>query len=365
MNKIYFKGLNGIRAIASSLIIIFHIDQFFRLFNLSSLGYHKSGMAEYSVILFFVLSGFLITYLMMAEKQTFGSVGLINFYKRRILRIWPIYYLIIFITLLVLQFKIIPTDSNTFITLTLYSFFLSNIGYSLGYGFITITPLWSVGVEEQFYAFWPLLFNRTKNIFYTLIGFIFIYLTIKICLRYFENDKIYYLFMRSAFDSMAVGGIGAYFLFKKSSVLKYVFNKWIQVSAWLFFVVSILYKPIHIASLFDSEIHSIIYVIIILNVSTNPQSIISLENKVMNFLGKISYGMYVYHMSIIVLLSFIWKKYFYQVSPHWMNYVIVYFLVIGCTIVVSFLSYKYLESYFLSLKPRFSKVASTNESTEK
>jgi len=105
------------------------------------------------------------------------------------------------------------------------------------------------------------------------------------------------------------------------------------------------------------------YAVIILNVSSNPKSIISLENRVMNFMGRISYGMYVYHMSIMVLLSFVWKKYFHNISPTWLNYGLVYILVIGCTIVGSFLSYKYLESYFLKLKPKFSKVVSTNENT--
>jgi peptidoglycan/LPS O-acetylase OafA/YrhL len=73
-----------------------------------------------------------------------------KFYLRRILRIWPIYYLIIIIAVLFVLFNVITETSNLSLTITLYSLLLANVGYSLSLGLITITPLWSVGVEEQF-----------------------------------------------------------------------------------------------------------------------------------------------------------------------------------------------------------------------
>tara|TARA_B110000027_G_C16121943_1_gene303659 strand:- start:4148 stop:4387 length:240 start_codon:yes stop_codon:yes gene_type:complete len=66
--KIYFKGLNGIRAIASLIVLLWHIDQFSYLFNINSIDIYENGMANYAVNLFFVLSGFLITFLLLIEK---------------------------------------------------------------------------------------------------------------------------------------------------------------------------------------------------------------------------------------------------------------------------------------------------------
>lgn len=359
-STIYFKGLNGIRAIACLIVIVFHIDQFFSLFDLPKLGYHTSGMAGYGVTLFFVLSGYLITFLMLAEKKMFGQVELIKFYKRRILRIWPIYYLAILFTIILIYFNIIPAISNVISSIALYSLLLSNVGYAFGYGIISITPLWSVGVEEQFYAFWPVLLNKTKNIFITLIAVILIYLLIKIGLRIFENGVWYSLITNSAFDSMAIGGMASALVFYRSKLLSYLYHPVVQVFSWLFLAVSIFYKPMHITSLFDSEIHSIIYAIIIMNVSTNDSTIINLENKLLNFIGKISYGMYVYHMIIIVLLSYFFKAYIKLIDLIVLRYLLVYVLVIGLAIGISYLSFTYLESFFLRMKSGFSKVISTN-----
>ena len=362
MNTIYFKGLNGIRAIACTIVIVFHIDQFVPMFNLPSTGYHESGVAAYGVILFFVLSGYLITFLMMTEKKTFGRVELLKFYKRRILRIWPIYYLAIIVTILLLSFKIISDHSNAITGIALYSLLLSNVGYAFGYGIISITPLWSVGVEEQFYAFWPLLLNKSKNIFMALIIVILIYLLLKIGLRFFENGPWYSLITNSAFDSMAIGGLASALVFYKSRLLSYLYNPLLQILCWLFLGISVFYKPIHFLSLFDSEMHSIIYAIIIVNVSANEKSLISLENKVFNFIGRISYGMYVYHMIIIVLLSYFFKTHIHAIPSHSTQYIVVYTVIIGVTIMVSYLSYNYFESFFLKLKTNFSKVRSTNNS---
>jgi len=109
--KIHFPGLNGIRAIAAMTVLIFHIDQFLPHFDLKPV-FHGPGMAEYAVTLFFVLSGYLITHLLLLEKEKFQKIDLPKFYIRRILRIWPIYYAVLFIGLLIflfLQYGIVST----------------------------------------------------------------------------------------------------------------------------------------------------------------------------------------------------------------------------------------------------------------
>lgn len=359
MDKIYFRGLNGIRAIAAFIVISFHIDQFLRLFGLASFGYHNTGMAGFGVTLFFVLSGYLITFLLLTEKQQFGKVDLLKFYKRRILRIWPIYYLLLVITtVLIFSGALLVTDHKVTGNLFLYLFLLAN--FTSG-NIITLTPLWSVGVEEQFYLFWPLLLNASKNVLRSLLIIIFIYLAIKIGFRIFENGNGYSIVYITAFDGMAIGGIMANFVFENRSILKIFYHPVLQIFSWLFLAVSIFYKPVHLFSLFDSELHAIFYSIIIVNVSTNPRTLINLENRILNFLGRISYGLYVYHMLIIWILSLILKGRIQGMTGNkYIQYSCVYALIYGTTIFVAYLSYRYFESHFLKLKLRFAKVHSSN-----
>ncbi len=254
---------------------------------------------------------------------------------------------------------IIPRNTIT-TDLLLYFFLVPNLGFAIGSGIMTLGPLWSVGVEEQFYLFWPLLVNKAKNIFLYLVYVIIIYLVIKISLRFLENGRFYSMISASTFDSMALGGIMANLVFTKNRILSFFYHPIVQVFGWLFLVISIFYKPVHIFSVFDTEIHSIFYSIIIVNVSTNPNSLVNLENKPLNFLGRISYGLYVYHMTVIWGLSLFLKNYIKGLPGRWMQYFTIYVLVYGVTILIASLSYIYFESIFLRKKSKFSMINSTN-----
>lgn len=363
MNKsFYLPGLNGIRAIAALIVLLFHIDQYMYYFKIPSMGFHSTGMAGYGVVLFFVLSGFLITYLLILEKDKFQKIDLKKFYIRRIMRIWPLYYFIILIAIII----VISTTSasqflqNYSLTFSIYSLMLANVGFGLGLGFTTIYPLWSIGVEEQFYLFWPILLSRFKNIAYSLVGVILIYLAIKLALRFTENSTIYSIWWHASFDCMAIGGLGAFLVAnKKSKFLNIIYNKAIQIFAWLILFTSIVYKPLEIFTFINFELHALVYVIIIMNVSSNPNSLIKLEYKIFNFIGRISFGIYAYHVTIILLLSFLTDGLELSKSNTF-NYFGIYFLVVILTLFVAFISNKYFESYFLHLKEKFSKIRSTN-----
>ncbi len=356
--RIYFQGLDGIRALAAFIVIVFHIDESLNLFGLSSLGTHRTGRAHLGVILFFVLSGYLITYLLLTEKKKFGRIDITKFYMRRILRIWPIYYIVLAVSFFLLSINLVGANTNIFLTSIFYSLFLSNVAFSLGFSLLTIAPLWSVAVEEQFYFFWPLLLNYSRKTFYVLTFFIIVYLALKFYLRFTENGSLFSLISMSAFDSMAVGGIGAYFVFSNSGILKLFYHPALQIMAWFFFVTSVLYKPFHIYSLIDKEIYSLFFLIIILNVSSNNKSLVKLNNAFFNLIGQISYGLYVYHMIAICILSYVLKDMLIHVNETFIKYVIVYFSVIFSTFIVAYGSYMFIEKRFLHYKQRFSKVLS-------
>lgn len=358
----YLPGLNGIRAIAAFIVLLFHIDRFSDFLGVPELGYHKTGMASFGVVLFFVLSGFLITLLLLKEKGQFETISYKKFYIRRILRIWPLYYLIILIAILLFVFLAFPSDRMDWWAMGSYIFLLSNIGYILGHNFITITPLWSVGVEEQFYLFWPILLNRFKNVLNIIIFFLFAFVFFKVFSRIFLGPKslLFSFLSATSFSCMAIGGIGACLIHLKSKILKWAFSPLFEILSWLFLAISVFYKPIHVFSIFDQELHSFFYLILILNVSHNEKRIISLDNKILDFIGKISYGIYAWHSTIIVLFSYYIKRYIEMTDSLVIKIILSYAAVIGLTILISTISYKFFEYPFLEMKKRFMNISSAN-----
>lgn len=357
---IYFRGLNGIRTIAALIVVIWHVDQFAYLFGVESLGFHFNGMASRAVDLFFVLSGFLITYLLLIEKDKFAKIDYKSFYKRRILRIWPIYYLSIIIASLYAYVGIIEVEFSLVSSLLLYVFLLANVAFSLGKDIKPITPLWSVGVEEQFYAIWPYLIDKIKNKEKLFITIFFGGALFRIVMFYVfldqESSFVHFLY-HFKINIMALGGLGAYWYYKsKDRILNLIYRKDVQIISWSVLLVSLIYKPLHYKSYVDSEINSIFYLILILNVATNKKTLVSLENRIFNFLGKISYGIYVYHMLLIYFLSFVIRKYnFFKLS-----YLELQLMIVITTVSIALISYTYFESIFLRKKERYSRVKNTD-----
>ena len=117
MDRVYFPGLNGLRAIAALAVVLSHLTIALGNFNLNAhlLGTLPNGnpkgidLADFGVSIFFSLSGFLITYLLLAENSR-GKINIKNFYIRRILRIWPLYYLYFLIACLCIAHWTIPHE---------------------------------------------------------------------------------------------------------------------------------------------------------------------------------------------------------------------------------------------------------------
>jgi peptidoglycan/LPS O-acetylase OafA/YrhL len=155
--KVYFPGLNGLRFIAASLVIIFHLEYKKVCFSLPNFFGYKfmSVIGDLGVSLFFVLSGFLITYLLLKEKHQGGTVAIKKFYIRRILRILPLYYFIILLGFFILpNFDVfyIPLksellDYSNLLQIGLFVFFMANIGCILYGNLPYIDQTWSIGVH--------------------------------------------------------------------------------------------------------------------------------------------------------------------------------------------------------------------------
>lgn len=360
----YFPGLNGIRALAASLVILWHTDEFAYLFGLPSYGYGETGMAGCAVTLFFVLSGFLITYLLLKEKDKYGTVAVGKFYGRRILRIWPVYYLAVLGGCLFfhqLATEKGPPAGQSWLAYSLYIFLMPNVAYAFGLGVRSIKPLWSVGVEEQFYLVWPWLVKKSRHLLGTLFFILFAVVGLKIVLRFAENGPFYQLIRLTAIDSMAIGGIGGWMVHRKHPWLAYVYSRAAQVFGWCFLGACILYRPLQITSLLDSELHALVFVVLILNVSTNPATLVRLENPLANFLGRISYGLYVYHMPLLCILGQVLGPVVQPLQPAWARLGLVILIVYASSVSLAWLSYTVMESRFLAYKARLAKVPSTDQ----
>jgi peptidoglycan/LPS O-acetylase OafA/YrhL len=129
----------------------------------------------------------------------------------------------------------------------------------------------------------------------------------------------------------------------------------VQLGAWLAIVLVALDR-FHIASVLDQEFISGITVVIIVGQATRINRLVNLDLRVFDFLGKISYGLYVIHP----LMIFFWSKIFIVELPSTFKYIAIYSLVLGSTIVVAYLSYEHFEKYFLRLKARFSAILSSS-----
>src|SRR5665213_2193987 len=168
MSHLHLKGLNTYRAIGALTVIIGHIELFKLnngLDNGLKLPFFKYTGGHIGVILFFALSGFLITLLLLRERETYNTISLKKFYLRRIFRVWPLYYLIIFLSWFLTDYS--PSQSTLLLCLTIFP----NIANAFNIGWAASPHIWSIGVEEQFYLGWPHIIKHINKLLLFLILF--------------------------------------------------------------------------------------------------------------------------------------------------------------------------------------------------
>jgi len=329
------------------------------------------------VVFFFVLSGFLITYLLLAEKQLTKTVGVGAFYMRRILRIWPLYFFIFILGFFVLphfSFFEVGVQSEKFAenfwgNFWCYLFFLPNLAYSLYMAVPCIGHSWSIGVEEQFYLIWPVIMKFAKRPLKAILMVTGVLLLLKSGVLVLDkmSDANWIAPLKtfvamSKIECMTLGGLGAYILFyKKENILRWIHSRTIQIAAFamipflLYFFPAKLQDGVHL-------LYSLCFLVIMMNVSGNKKSLVKLENNAMNLLGKISYGIYMYHLMCVVFVLHFFKYLNPGVEHLGMaNNILVYAAAILLTIVVSYFSYHIFESRFIRMKKNLTRVLSGDE----
>ena len=356
--SIHLPGLNGLRAIAALSVVVAHVS----LKGISDFGLpvlFDLPMAGNGVTLFFVISGFLITYLLLQELNKQGDINIKKFYVRRILRIWPIYYL--FLILCVVIFIILGKSHEVILKeMWFYLFFAANIPFIFQQGIMILVHYWSIGVEEQFYLFWPWVVRLSKNNLLKIAFVIFFVLfLIKIIFWYtLGTSSFEYRFLSiTRFHCMMIGAMGAIMYSNKIKLFKNLFsNRIAQVFSWfLFFLMG--FNIIHIPPVIAQEVIAVTSLSMIIGQITVNKRIFNLENRLCNFIGKISYGIYVIHPLIVLLLSRLFKD--LNIEKNF-KYALVYCSVVAATIFVAWLSFNYFEKPFLKLKTKYAVIQSSN-----
>ena len=395
VKKEHFKGLDSLRFFAALAVFFTHVELIkkftgfgthwidpeeritkFTVFQsvmskeidpLSPLIAYSSALG---VVFFFVLSGFLITFLLLKEKKQNNSIAIKKFYLRRALRIWPLYYLIFilgFFILPYLDFFAVPGQDiffqqNFWGNLLLYAFFMPNLAFSI---YTTAVPnigqSWSIGVEEQFYLLWPLLIRKSKNVLKSILWITSIIIALKglilLSAPFVKLDALVVLkkfLAMSKLECMALGGLGAYVLFSnKEKILRIVYRPISQITSVVILPILIYFTP----TAFEDILHllfSISFLVIILNVASNEKSLLRFENSTLQYLGRISYGFYMFHvMCIVFTIHFLDKYIGLDNDISTLQHMLLYGISFLLTVAVSSLSYHIFEKAFIRLKDKY------------
>jgi peptidoglycan/LPS O-acetylase OafA/YrhL len=360
--SIYLPNLNGLRFIAALFVFISHVEAVKNNFNISnhSLAPFFDTIGKLGVVLFFVLSGLLITYLLLNEEKQEQTISIKKFYTRRILRIWPLYFLIIAFALFVApQMDFFHLDnceqalsSNTMLPISLlFLFFLPN-GVISYFGVVPYAvQTWSIGVEEQFYLTWPLLLKKIKNRAVLFPAVFIVYNVIKLALIALQHQSpVFNILLQFWYyfniDCMALGAMAAYVIFyKKEKIQRVLFHLVTQAVTLALLAVLIAFgyqfKYMHF------EMYGILFTILVMNLAFNPKTLLKLENPVFNYFGKISYGIYMYHFIALTIAIRILQY------LNFINNFAIYTLGFIITISLSALSYHFFEAWFLKIKRRY------------
>lgn len=383
--KFHLPQLDGLRFFAFFLVFVHHFNP---LPISTKASHHLMWIIEnklfvygwIGVDIFLCLSSFLLTSLIIMEYKNTGSFSIKNFLIRRMLRIWPLYYLILF-----LGFAFFPLFNYNLVSphfhtpeyhiylkqhLLPFILFMGNFSYAYFLSSLTviIAPLWSISLEEQFYLLCPLilliLLPKNKKWF---IGFCITMILISLAVRFYiiTNSIPYptvWVFSLARLEPFALGALLSFFYvnnsFKTSSLyalMAFLFSalllkcltssNYTFASTWWYLFGIDLACLLLIYAVIQSKTLSMLFSI-----------------KIISWLGKISFGLYVFHKIVIYFMAILVLPYFYNILKitehpilfYWFSFITT---LIG-SILLAALSYYSFEKYFLTLKKKYTAVSS-------
>jgi peptidoglycan/LPS O-acetylase OafA/YrhL len=327
----YLPELDSLRFFAFLAVFVSHVSL---VYGLPSLWSH---VLAHGVDLFFALSAFLLTELMLREKDSnrFGRLDLGAFYLRRALRIWPLYYG--FLLLVLCLTMACPVRGIPHGALAMYALLLGDLPLTAPFSLIVVS-LWSISLEEQFYLIWPNLVQRLSR---AGVG------------RFAITGWVAAALLRVVMFATGHGLAGLVILIHLDSIFAGLLivgfrlrgGRWLCISGAVMWALGTFYTS-HDAS---PALVSLAYVGIGLGSAAfllSCMCVSRLTNRATVYLGRISYGLYVFHGAALVVAMTMLPALAAPVAA------------LAATLALAAASYRWFESPFLRLKRRFQYVSS-------
>jgi peptidoglycan/LPS O-acetylase OafA/YrhL len=335
-----FGALDGLRALAIFAVVLYHVLE------------ARQGLVGrfyLSVSLFFAISGFLITTLLLREREATGTISLKGFYARRSLRIFPLYYAVtVLYIVLVSTFETNPEVSGAFFdNVKYYLTYTSNWFIKLEEGRIIFYFAWSMATEEQFYLLWPFVVRAFKNpwgpvAFMTGMLAVGIFTGWAVKTGYWDTHHFWVRVLASISISICMGCLSAY-LTHYPKTFEWTWKLLGQVWSVPVLVVMVFLAIYN----YDTPLwlSSLLLTLMVVGMCIRPQHVLApfVDHKWLRYVGSITYGIYLMHMISLNLVR--------RVVPH--NLALYYVLTLALSIGFATLSYRYFEKPFLKLKDRF------------
>lgn len=345
---VYLDSLDGIRAVSIFLVLGSHS----KLTDYVNLNINNVNITKYlfngilGVVIFFVLSGFLITYLLAYENKKNNDINIKKFYIRRLFRIFPIYYL----NIIFLIFFSYYTDFNLSLREVIISLFCLGDFFSTQW---VMSHYWSLSIEQQFYLFWPFVVKYSINNAKKFLLLIFLLTVLSPIFRViFSYNGLMFLKDFSIFSniqSLTIGALFAFLYFNYSNIFISIINFKTSFFRLLFVFIIYLFWVLDISETlkivtipFGYTIISLCIGYLIVSLITVKKGIlyIILNNQVVKFFGKISYSIY------------IWQQFIF--SDVFFNYFNAHILIkLILILVCSVLSYYLVEKQFIKLQRNY------------
>lgn len=352
----YHPALEGLRGLAILLVVLYHNFNFFPYFNYGWLG----------VDLFFVLSGFLITDILFNTINTQNYFK--NFYARRTLRIFPLYYLSLLLFLIILPaLPGFPLDMSYYQKNQWWFWtYLQNWTLIFRYNPSSnaLNHFWSLAVEEQYYLLWPFVIawiKRPKR----LLLFCLVALVAVIAARlYISGHKEFFprqdwLFLFTRIDGLLIGSSLAIIYNVNPNIIRKYSTALILALAAFNFIIYFIHKDpdFPVWGVAGYTTFAAIFALLVYEAVKTDDKIVQFvfTSAPLRFLGKYSYGFYIFHWPIFLLS----KPCADRLTANWLQAGTISFQFASATLAtlvglfVSLLSYHLFEKHFLKLKKQF------------
>lgn len=371
--KIYFRNLDSIRFFAALMVFLQHgMSGSYKYLNLhgsiAERFLYSISNGGTGVSIFFVLSGFLITYIILSEIELNGKFSIKNFYIRRVLRIWPLYFAVVAVAFLIFPVlsSLLKTPINQGANIWYQLTFLGNFDvmhiekFRPGTELMMQNITWSVAIEEQFYAFWPLIFVfLPRKLFLPAIVTV---LAGSLVFRFLHSDDKFILYFHtlSVMIYLATGALFAYLLIASARVRAFFqrTNIWTILGSFLLFFFSIMYGDILFPGAAGTFLMPFFLAILFAFIIASQSMIVkpsALEMGNIGFAnkwGKYTYGIYLLHPIAIEIVHIAGKR-LHLINESFFPLFVSGILSFSLTLFISWLSYEYFEKRFLKLKKAF------------